>query len=391
MDLSCDIVGPLPKSNGFSYLFSIVDRVTRWAECIPLVAATADACAEAFIYGWAQRFGLPHAMSSDQGNTFVANLWKNLQKTLDVEVKFSPLYSPQSNGLIERQHRTIKESLKAALHSMGDTHKEKWYYQLPWTMLGRRAAFQPDLGASPSQLTMGSCPILPGMLVNDPGPPLKDPEIKHLLETLQMEAQRPSIPTSSHSSSLVQSLDDPEAKEATHVYCRVDNAKSLMPRWSGPFEIVERPSHSTIKIRTGTYVSGKPMLELQSWTRCKPAFMRQDAPLASRARRGRPKTKDIEPPSDPRPTSPPAKSLLTQPVELVDVKQTNLPAKSERENSNDDSRPIRSTRNQNPNYVDSIGPPPIQPFPHKPQAWSATYEDLSRLNNEINAPRRYHS
>ena len=84
----------------------------------------------------------------------------------NVSVKFSPLYSPQSNGLIERQHRAIKESLIAALHSMGDIHKSKWFWQLPWTMLGRRVAYSPDLGASPAQLTMGATPVIPGGLVN---------------------------------------------------------------------------------------------------------------------------------------------------------------------------------------------------------------------------------
>ncbi len=31
-----DLVGPLPQSSGFSYLFTVVDRTTRWPEAIPL-------------------------------------------------------------------------------------------------------------------------------------------------------------------------------------------------------------------------------------------------------------------------------------------------------------------------------------------------------------------
>ena len=157
MDLSCDIVGPLPKSNGYSYIFTIVDRVTRWVECQPLIEANSDSCAEAFINVWAQRYGLPHSISSDQGNTFCANLWKSLQKSLDVEIKFSPLFSHQSNGLIERQHKDIKDSLKAALHSMGDIHKAKWYWQLPWTLLGKRVSYSPELDFGPIDFRVLSC------------------------------------------------------------------------------------------------------------------------------------------------------------------------------------------------------------------------------------------
>jgi hypothetical protein len=36
-----DLVGPLPSSSGFLYLFTVVDRTTRWPEAIPLTSTTA--------------------------------------------------------------------------------------------------------------------------------------------------------------------------------------------------------------------------------------------------------------------------------------------------------------------------------------------------------------
>ena len=50
-DLSVDIVGPLPPSEGHTHLLTIVDRTSRWFEALPLVEATADQCATAFYSG----------------------------------------------------------------------------------------------------------------------------------------------------------------------------------------------------------------------------------------------------------------------------------------------------------------------------------------------------
>ena len=54
-----DLVGPLPESEGHRYLFTIVDRFSRWAEAIPLVDMTAKSCARALLRHWVSRFGVP--------------------------------------------------------------------------------------------------------------------------------------------------------------------------------------------------------------------------------------------------------------------------------------------------------------------------------------------
>jgi cleavage and polyadenylation specificity factor subunit 1 len=56
----------LPTSQeGFSYLFTIMDRTTRWLEAVPLKTIAAADIADAFISGWVMRFGLPAIITSD--------------------------------------------------------------------------------------------------------------------------------------------------------------------------------------------------------------------------------------------------------------------------------------------------------------------------------------
>ena len=44
-----DLVGPLPPSNGFTHLFTVVDQFARWPEAIPLSNMTTHVCAQASV------------------------------------------------------------------------------------------------------------------------------------------------------------------------------------------------------------------------------------------------------------------------------------------------------------------------------------------------------
>jgi hypothetical protein len=51
-----DIEGPLPTSaEGFSYLFTMVDRSTKWLERVSIKSITAQQCVDTFIATWMAR------------------------------------------------------------------------------------------------------------------------------------------------------------------------------------------------------------------------------------------------------------------------------------------------------------------------------------------------
>ncbi|KAK3895795.1 hypothetical protein Pcinc_000518 [Petrolisthes cinctipes] len=56
-----DIVVPLPLSKGHHYLFTIIDRSTRWPKAIPMTNATSASCTTALL----SRFGIPEHITPE--------------------------------------------------------------------------------------------------------------------------------------------------------------------------------------------------------------------------------------------------------------------------------------------------------------------------------------
>ena len=393
-----DVVGPLPPSEGHRFLLTILCRTSRWLEAYPMRQATSEECCKAFMQ-WASRYGVPHVSISDNGNSFIANLYKDVMKTFNIEVHFTPAYHAATNGAIEKRHQTIKNSLKASLIDMGNAHGDKWMSALPWVLMGKRIAVQPDLDISAAQLVFGKSLSVPGGLLGHPGAPLSNLQTKSLLEELYKLSARPPVPTST----VVDPIDLSATQGAKFVYVKVDQPTGLQARFEGPYPIVSRPSRSTITVRVGSFVNGSPRLQTYNWNLCKIAHLREDAVEAERPQLGR-KPKDSAPkpsPESPINSPPTTSSDVPEPTDVNPqvpspsnqnndstgrARKRGRPKKrakiqtTETESSDDvplsasnkgplitkkmldnwnpdllglhSDRPARSTRNPNPQYVD---------------------------------------
>ncbi len=106
--VAVDLVGPLPKGKrGAKYLFTYVCLASRWPEAIPMRTASAEEAAQSFVQIIA-RTGIPLRVLSDRGTIFLSKLLSNLCSMLGIDmIQLSP-YKPQSNGVVERLHGTLK-------------------------------------------------------------------------------------------------------------------------------------------------------------------------------------------------------------------------------------------------------------------------------------------
>jgi hypothetical protein len=117
-----------------TYLFTIIDRTSRWPEAILLASITTADCARALFAGWVSRFGVPATITSDRGVQFTSALWAGLCSLLNIQHSPTTAYNPQSNGLVERFHRRLKDALRSRAAAAD------WHNHLPW-VLGIRTSF----------------------------------------------------------------------------------------------------------------------------------------------------------------------------------------------------------------------------------------------------------
>ena len=138
-----------------------------------------------------------------------------MQRHLGIDIKHTPIYWPQGNGLIERNHQSLKNSIKAQLVEMGEMHKQNWMKYLPWALLGRRTAFNKELGTSSSELTLGTHIAVPGCILPEVSSSV-EPNIGDILNKLQFKDAKSAVPTSTNPQKCV----DPPSEKVTHVYAK---------------------------------------------------------------------------------------------------------------------------------------------------------------------------
>jgi transposase InsO family protein len=113
LTFAMDFIGPLPKSRGFNTLLVITDRLTDYVMIEPrLGTATAEDVARLDYRTWYRRFGLPKSIVSDRDKLFVSKFWRKLHRLLDIKIKMSTSYHPETDGSSERSNKTVIEFLR---------------------------------------------------------------------------------------------------------------------------------------------------------------------------------------------------------------------------------------------------------------------------------------
>lgn len=232
--INIDIIGPLNTSpEGFRYCVTMIDRCTHWPEAIPVKDIFAETIAKAVYEGWITRFGCPSRLSSDQGRQFESNLFAQLLKLFGIKRIRSSPYHPQSNGVIERWHRSLKTSLMARL-----INSSSWISELSTVLLGLRTAVREDTSFSAAELIYEKKIRLPGDFYVESRKSVSEEDtyvekIRNAIKNFKSLAANKNTKRSV--------FVHPDLLTCEHVFIRNDAVrKPLIPPYSGPYRILSR-------------------------------------------------------------------------------------------------------------------------------------------------------
>ena len=199
-------------------------------EATPLQNTSASTIALAFLNTWISRFGVPLHVVTDRGSQFESELFKDLSTIIGFHRLRTTAYHPQTNGIIERVHRTLKTAIMA--------RKQSWLDALPIVLLGIRN-MPNDQGFSPAAAVTGTQLLLPKLIMDKEDPDLHGDDIRKIAK--EMRKLDMALLSEGQLHTTQKAFIPEDLKSATYVWLRTDRIrKPLEAPYSGPHRVVQK-------------------------------------------------------------------------------------------------------------------------------------------------------
>ena len=134
-----------------------VDYLTKWVEAFPTTDQSVLTIAKLLVEEIVTRHGLPKELLSDRGAASLSNLLHEVYRLLRTHKVSTTAYHPQTDGLVERFHRTLTSMLAKSTQPGG----LDWDDRLPYVFFAYRCSEQGSTHESPFFMLYGRDPMLP--------------------------------------------------------------------------------------------------------------------------------------------------------------------------------------------------------------------------------------
>ncbi len=245
--IGMDLIGPLERSaRGHRFALVLVDYATRYPEAVALRNISAKSVANA-LFSLISRVGIPKEILTDQGTAFMSRTLRELYELLGIKLIRTSVYHPQTDGLVERFNRTLKNMIRKFVHE----DAKNWDRWLEPFLFAVREVPQASTGFSPFELLFGRQPrgVLDVLRETwEDGPSDSRNEIQYVLDlrtklhTLGRLSMENLLQAQDRQSRLYNQgtrLRKFAPGEKVLVLLPTSSSK-LLAKWQGPFEVTRR-------------------------------------------------------------------------------------------------------------------------------------------------------
>jgi transposase InsO family protein len=153
------LLGPLsPAQGNLKYVVVAVEYFSKWIKAKPLATITSAIVQKFFWQNIVCRFGVPKAITVDNGTQFDAKTFKTFCSQIGTKIHFASVRHPESNGLVERANGIITTGI---MKSIFNQPKGKWSDELIKVMWNHNTVVSRSKGFTPFKLLFGDEAITP--------------------------------------------------------------------------------------------------------------------------------------------------------------------------------------------------------------------------------------
>jgi hypothetical protein len=195
--------------------------------------------------------GVPKTLLSDRDPRFTSDLFREISKLLGVRQAMSTAFHPQTDGQTERVNRVVEEMLRHFVNPRLDD----WDTYLAMVEFAINNPYQESVGNAPFFLNYGQHPLTPVSAKHDSTVPAAkqfslgvQAAVRKAKQLLAAAQDRQKALTNAGRRDVVFAPDDMVWLNTKNLTLRHPGTRKLLPRYVGPFKIMQRIGEVAYKL-----------------------------------------------------------------------------------------------------------------------------------------------